>query len=219
MDYERKSSGVAKAGLATGITGTALATLDIIKDHWGCKDGRRDGYGYPGAYGAPYGAPYGVPYPAPAPAPGCGCYVTEKEMCLIRENAALGDVNAKQASELYTNHVVNCVEEKLEKQINCVEEKLEGAIYALGNRVGKLEGGLALECERRECGDQNIITWANCEFIHSEKDIMNSKKIDWHGCEPILRNRERERFDRDDRRGDRDCDHERDCGCGCGFQR
>ena len=85
VEYARKnaSSGVAKAALATGITGAALGLFG--------------GGGLP-VFGAPRGA-----YGPGAVALEGGGYVTEKEMNLIRENSGQASEIARLQAEKYAD--------------------------------------------------------------------------------------------------------------------
>lgn len=97
----------------------------------------------------------------------CGCYVTEKEMCLIRENATL-------IAEKYTDN-------KLAANNLYWQEKYE----KLADKECSLETALAMECERRACGDENIITFVKGNYIPAEK-VLNSRNICYHACRPVL---------------------------------
>lgn len=64
-----------------------------------------------------------------------------------------------------------------------------GPVYTMLNNqsteICNLKMGLAMETERRECGDRNLRTFVEGNYIPAEK-ALNSNAIDWHGVKAVL---------------------------------
>ena len=168
----RQSSG--EAALATAIPAAALAGLDFIKDHYGGGE-RRGGGGHHG------GGHHGERY------------VTEREMCLIRENGEQGNEIAKLKSEKYTDAKIEKLCDKLTAKIERVEEKAEAAnnflnekfskgYNELASKYGELNSALTMEVERRKCGDKEILCYVDGNFVKAKKYI-DGRDIKACGCE------------------------------------
>lgn len=168
VEYKKKeSSGVAKAGLATAIGVGAAGALGLLNGGLLGNNG--------GILGNPVGyanAP-AVTFAA-AQAAGCG-YVTEKEMCLIRENGAQGSTIARLEAEKYTDaHIVAAL------------GPVYGELAKQNGEICDLKAAMAMETERRACGDERLLTYVDGNFVKAEKSI-NSRHINYHGCEPVIR--------------------------------
>lgn len=177
VEYQKRtSSGVSKAALATAI-GAGVVAL---------SNGGGLGNILP-AVGVGARSPYVAPAAAPLvfPADPNGGYVTEKEMCLIRENSSQGAVIAQLTAEKYTDN-----------QISLALAPVYGELSKQKDDICDIKAALAMEIERRSCGDENLLTYVNGNFIKAEKSL-NSCHINYHGVKPVIRPND-------------DC-----CECGC----
>jgi len=161
----KHASGVATGALVTGITGTVLAGGEILKDV--LKDRREHGGG-------------------------CADdrYVTRPEVGLIRENNALLSENATLRAEKYADNKIACAVEKLEAKIERLECKVDKTADFLNNKItsgyedlaakfGDLKTGLVMECEKRACGDKELLTFIEGNYIKADK-VLDVKHIN-HG--------------------------------------
>lgn len=190
------SSTAAKAGLGFGIAGTALGLLNSAGGLAGASILNRGiGEVHPVSCGMPYVFPSAsiaqpvvtsVPMMPMAPAApvvvapeagGCcgGGYVTNREMQLIRESSEKDSKIAKLESEKYTVEYVNASLAPVYGQLN-----------ALKQENCDLKATLAMESERRSCGDENLFTYVNGTFVPAMKSI-DSRDINYHGVRPVLR--------------------------------
>ena len=145
VEYQKMgASGVAKAALATGITGAAFGLLG-------------GGGGIPFLRG---GA--GVPV-APFAADPTGGYVTDKDMTLIREISEKDSIIARQGAELYTNSHITAslgpVYAELGKQ---------------KDDICDLKAALSMEVERRGSGDRELLTYVDGNYIKARKRLSGA---------------------------------------------
>lgn len=141
VEYQRKtSSGVAKAGLAT-----AAATAGLILLNGGGTQLFR------GAAG---------PGTATFAADPTGGYVTDKEMCLIRELSGKDAIIAQQAAEKYADAVV------------------KSEVEPLKTRVCELEKDAAVNAAR----DQDFRRYVNSEFVHQPKATIRESIVVCKQC-------------------------------------
>ena len=99
-----------------------------------------------------------------APAVAFGGYVSEKELGLVREIGSKDAAIAKLESEKYADN----------------------RVALLIAEIGEMKANLAMESERRSCGDINLRTYVDGNYIKAEK-TLNSREINYHGCEPVIR--------------------------------
>jgi hypothetical protein len=128
-------------------------------------------------------------------------FVTQKESEYLRQIDSLEAVLSKEKAERYTDYaVINQAEKeaanqkafyeaflqvgngltKLDQQFNCLNEKL-----ALKEKMVEMQfdsmkkefcGAIALEAERRTCGDQSLYGYVNATFVPG-KLIMPAENI------------------------------------------
>lgn len=162
MRLERESSGVAKAGLATGITGTALGTLGIL-----------------GSGASALGNIFN-------PVRNVGCvpicnedhavdrYALEKEneIAELKTQIALRDANT------YTDGKLVDIVKENEKRFRDIEEqickqaienqKTVDSFQIVNERLQccceNLESKIKAECKERKCSDNLIVNYANATF-------------------------------------------------------
>jgi hypothetical protein len=101
-------------------------------------------------------------------------HVTKSEMNLINQNAEKDAIIATLTAEKYTD----CKVEKL-------NEKYEMKFEKLIEKTCHIDKELTMEIERRACGDQNIVTYVNGNFIKAKKYI-DSKDVKYGACQPEL---------------------------------
>lgn len=178
-EYYKKagSSTTSKAALGLGIAGTALGV--------GALGGggvlgnlfapRQVGFGY-GAPVAPVASVDINGFPVYAGYSGCcgNQHVTEKEMGLIRELEKTGNENSVLRAEKYTT-----------EQISLSLAPVYGMLNQQNQEICDLKAGLAMETERRACGDEKLLEYVKGNYIKAEKSI-NSKTINYHACKPVI---------------------------------
>ena len=170
MELERRSSGVAKAGLATGIVGTSLGTLGVL-----------------GALGNGAGALFGRQQPVVMmenggyPAGGCCSedhYVNRYEMNLVQENASLKSNIALRDANTYNDQKSLEMYKYVDGRFREFEQAF--AAQAVNNQktaddVARVQANLDCCCSRledkicderreRKCNDNLIVTYANATF-------------------------------------------------------
>jgi len=219
MDYT-KSSATAKTALGFGIAGTALGVIDWFKEGRGRHGGYegRDGYGH--GYGPGYGPvgpgyggygwfPGSVEYKSAygccghergrheghEPGVGMSCYVTEKELKLVREIDCEKDKVAKLEAEKwsagYVNEALSPVHRALGEQAREIDK--------LQLHIVRLEDKLACCCKEQEHAVKDVYRWADCNFLPQEKGYMDGRHVNYHGVKPELILDPR--FNDDNRRG------------------
>lgn len=156
VEYVKKpttSSTAAKTALGFGIAGTAIGLLN----------GGANLINPAAAFGVPrvsYGAPAVTVAPAPFVAEGgCG-YVSDKEMCLIRENSGKDAVIAQLSAEKYADNLV------------------EARTAPLIARICNLETAEAVNAAR----DQDFRRYVEREFVHQPKASMRESIVVCKQC-------------------------------------
>lgn len=185
-DYAKKndcaSKGTAGAGLGLGIAGTALGALAWLGGRgrrgglfggWGCDEGCEGGYGYGHRHEERHERHYEI-----------------RQAERISElQAGLAQQSAERFAEQKVFSIYRELEEKIDRvasksaETDCrlavaetrTAAKLEGLKEALVETAHGLKeqfkASIALEAERRECGDKELYTWANCTFAKNKKVI------------------------------------------------
>lgn len=177
MELERRSSGTAKAGLATGIVGTSLGTLGVL-----------------GALGNGAGALLGRQQPVMVmenggyPAGGCCSedhYVNRYELELQQKIAekdsqiALRDANTYNDQKMlemykYVDGQLKDIRSELGRQA-VVNQKTEDSFVLVKQDVDcccrRLEDKICDERRERKCADNQIITYTNATFY--PKQVAN----------------------------------------------
>lgn len=214
-----ESSGVAKAGLTTGIIGTSLAGL------WALGAGNGNGL-LGGLFGGNRCGGYGMPgdmaaqglYQAAisskdaeigqlkaeryADQVGIGVYQNAinlsnrndekinqnlkeafQELVVTRERLATADANFKclAASVDRIGSNVNDLNAEV-ANMRVREQATSDAIDCLAKNThdrfasvyGMIDSKVALEAERRECGDQRLFEYVNCNYIKAQKKIART---------------------------------------------
>lgn len=174
MDLERRSSGVAKAGLTTGIIGTSLGTLGILgagANGLGNLMGRNNACGVQPVVVMENGYPAG------------GCcsedhYVNRYEMNLVQENASLKSDIALRDANTYNDQKNIEMYKYVDGRFREFEQAF--AAQAVNNQktaddVLRVQANLDCCCKElrdkicderraRRCADNQIITYANATF-------------------------------------------------------
>lgn len=159
MELERKSSGVAKAGLATGIVGSSLGALNLL------------------GYGANLLGRNAVPVNGP-----CGCnedhlvdrFTLEQQQTIakLQSDIALRDANTyndQKSLELYKyiDSRLRGVEEQLSRQA-VQNQKTADSFQMVSERIAcvnnELDGKICAERHERKCADNTIVTYVNATF-------------------------------------------------------
>lgn len=177
MELERRSSGVAKAGLTTGIIGTSLGTLGIL-------GAGANGLG--NILGRNTAQPVVVMENGGYPAGGCCSedhYVNRYELELQQSNAAkdseiallkANTYNDQKAIELYkyVDGRFQEFERELARQA-VVNQKTEDSFALVAKDVqcccDKLQVQIDRERDDRRCADNTIITYVNGTFYPIQK--------------------------------------------------
>lgn len=194
MDLERRSSGTAKAGLATGIVGTALGTLGVLgsgANTIGNMFGRNNYVDGWGSWG-----PQVIPVAVPMNMGGCfdngfgygrnggnGCcsenmlvnrYELELQQQIAEKDAAIAlrdanTYNDQKSLEMYKyiDGRLRDIEAQLCKQE--VENQATRDSFQLVRQENncccdKLNTAIATEANERRCADNTIVTYANATF-------------------------------------------------------
>lgn len=152
MDLERKSSGVAKAGLATGITGLSIAALDALGGLAGMT----------GRTGTCSEDHYVNRYELEK----------EQEIASLKADIALRDANTYNDQK--TLEVYKYFDRKLNdiyKTLGAQEVKNQAnsdSFKMVSERMGYLKNELkcdiAMERKERKCGDNAIVNYVNATF-------------------------------------------------------
>lgn len=191
MEFERRSSGVAKAGLATGIVGTSLGTLGLLgaganglgnllgrtpNVSSGCGDALVAAALASGMYGCSHGRSccdsdqYLTRYDAEKDA----------EIARLRSDIALRDANTftdQKNLEMYryVDGRLREIEGQLAQQAvynQATNDKFQLAKQELDCCCARLEEAIKSEARERCCGDNSIITYVNSTFYpHLVADI------------------------------------------------
>jgi hypothetical protein len=177
MELERHSSGVAKAGLTTGIIGTALGVLNG-------GAGLMNGFG-----GRSYGAamPYSVPVATASVAEGggylSGCcsedhfvnryeLEAEQKIANLESQIALKDANTATDAKMlemykYIDNKFIGFEQEFKQQA-IQNQATQDSFQMLQDRIqccsSNFEQQLANERHERRCSDNTIVTYANATF-------------------------------------------------------
>lgn len=163
MDLERHSSGTAKAGLATGIVGSALGVINGM-------GGLLGGYGN------------GVRVVTDGYGCGGGCsenhFVNRYELGLVQENAslksdiALRDANTYNDQKMlemykYVDGELKNIRNELSRQA-VINQKTEDSFALVKQDVdcccSRLQDAICDERRERQCADNQIITYTNATF-------------------------------------------------------
>lgn len=152
----RGSSGVAKAGLVTGIVGAAGWLLN----------GGLGGLGGLGRGGCA------------TPVTGCceTAWETREAACLRADNAALRAERYADAVGINTFKEAIALSNKNDDKINANQKEVFQALAALDKRAAvneeridclrkETQAAIALESERREAGDKNLYCYVNATFV------------------------------------------------------
>ena len=165
MEFEKHSSGVAKAGLATGIVGTSLGVLNGaggLLGNGGLLGGLFGNRGY-GGYGG-----YGV-YDVPVDR-----YEFSNQICATRElmekDLKIAELNTDvklRDSTIYTDQKTLDLYRYIDGQLNGIQSQL--AAQAVQNQATKdsfqlLNERLCCEQKERRCADNSIVNYANATF-------------------------------------------------------
>lgn len=162
MDFEQHSSGVAKAGLATGITGTALGAVNLLGNGAGLLGGMMRS-----------NTCYNQP---------CGCsenqFVNRYEAAKDARIAELETAVVLRDADTYTD-------QKMLEMYKYVDERLRGVESQLANQAvvnqrntdsfqivsermdcccKSVEAQIAAEKEARKCADNSIVNYVNATF-------------------------------------------------------
>lgn len=181
MELQRRSSGVAKGGLATGITGTALGGLNTLT-LLGMGANALGGFGF----GRNNQQPVVVMENGGYPAGGCCSedhYVNRYEMKLEQENAAkdaeiallkANTYNDQKSIELYKyiDGELKAIRNELAAQA-VINQKTEGSFALVAKDIqcccDKLQVQIDREADERKCNDNTIITYVNGMFYPIQK--------------------------------------------------
>ena len=165
MEFEKHSSGVAKAGLATGIVGTSLGVLNGaggLLGNGGLLGGLFGNRGY-GGYGG-----YGV-YDVPVDR-----YEFSNQICATRElmekDLKIAELNTDvklRDSTIYTDQKTLDLYRYIDGQLNGIQSQL--AAQAVQNQATKdsfqlLNERLCCEQKERKCADNSIVNYVNATF-------------------------------------------------------
>lgn len=172
MELERRSSGVAKAGLATGIVGTSLGTLGVLG---------AAGNGLGNLFGRNNQPVIVMDTNNGYPAGGCCSedhYVNRYELELQQKIAekdsqiALRDANTYGDQKMlemykYVDGELRDIRTELARQA-VVNQKTEDSFALVKQDIDcccdKLAVQIARERDERKCGDNTIITYTNATF-------------------------------------------------------
>lgn len=177
MELERRSSGVAKAGLTTGIIGTALGVLNG-------GAGLMNGYGLGRSnYAA---TPYGAPVVASVAEGGgylSGCcsedhfvnrYEMEAEQKLAAKDSEIALLKAGQETDTKMLELYKYIDGKFigfEQQFGqqaVQNQATQDSFQMLQDRIqcchNEIEAEIANERHERRCADNTIVTYANATF-------------------------------------------------------
>jgi hypothetical protein len=144
MEFEKHSSGTAKAGLATGIVGTSLASLGLLSGN--------------GVLGGLIGG-----MPTGAGAMGCTRELMEKDLKISELNT---EVKLRD-STIYTDQKSLDLYRYIDGQLANINAQI--AAQAVQNQATKdsfqlLNERLCCEQKERRCADNSIINYANATF-------------------------------------------------------
>lgn len=183
MELERRSSGVAKAGLTTGIIGTALGTMGVLGSGANMLTHGYSGYG-------PMPMSYGVPVATTAAATVAegGGYLSgccsedhfvnryelqaEQKIAQLESQIAMKDANTATDAkmlELYKyidGKFIGFEQQFTEQAVK--NQATQDSFQMLQDRVqcchNDLETQIANERHERRCADNTIVTYANATF-------------------------------------------------------
>ena len=159
MDFEKHSSGVAKAGLATGIVGTSLGVLNGaggLLGNGGLLSGLWGNRGY---------APYEIPVDR---------YEFSNQICATRElmekDLKIAELNTDvklRDSTIYTDQKTLDLYRYIDGQLNGIQAQL--AQQAVQNQATKdsfqlMNERLCCEQKERRCADNSIVNYVNATF-------------------------------------------------------
>lgn len=144
MEFEKHSSGTAKAGLATGIVGTSLASLGLLSGN--------------GVLGGLVGG-----MPTGAGAMGCTRELMEKDLKISELNT---EVKLRD-STIYTDQKSLDLYRYIDGQLANINAQI--AAQAVQNQATKdsfqlLNERLCCEQKERRCADNSIVNYANATF-------------------------------------------------------
>ena len=154
MELERKSSGVAKAGLTTGIIGTSLAALEALGSLGTASRAVSDGTSSEDHYVNRYELEQ------------------QQKIAKLESEIALRDANTyndQKSLELYKyiDSKINAITTELANQA-VQNQKTSDSFQIVTERMTSLKTDLlnAVESEKHErrCADNSIITYANATF-------------------------------------------------------
>lgn len=145
MEFEKHASGVAKAGLTTGVIGTSLGALNLL------------GNGGMGVLGGLLGG-----NPAMG-AMGCTRELMEKDLRIAELNT---DVKLRD-STIYTDQKTLDLYRYIDGQLNGINAQI--AAQAVQNQATKdsfqlLNERLCCEQKERRCADNSIVNYVNATF-------------------------------------------------------
>ena len=162
MEFEKHSSGVAKAGLATGIVGTSLGVLNGaggLLGNGGLLGGLWGNRGYNG---------YGV-YDIPVDR-----YEFSNQICATRElmekDLKIAELNTDvklRDSTIYTDQKTLDLYRYIDGQLNGIQAQL--AQQAVQNQATKdsfqlMNERLCCETKERKCADNTLVNYMNATF-------------------------------------------------------
>lgn len=153
-----ESSGVAKAGLATGIVGTSLAGLLTLGQNGGLA----------GLFGGN----------------ACNLQAELAQLKAERYADSIGINTYKQSvadNKAFSDRLFDKYIEPISKEISDMrvrEARMEERIHCMGK---EFQSAIALESERRLAGDQNLMCYVNATFVPG-KLVMPKDAI----CPPVM---------------------------------
>ena len=184
-DFEKHSSGVARAGLATGIVGSALGVLNTAGGLGGLLGGKRgdDNHGYHHNYHPAYHPDYVHKQDRDREE-------KQREKLVCKETLAMSQTIAMQNAEIERM--------KAEKHMAAL---VEHEVAPVRKQVA--EQAMEIAMLKRDVAE--IPRWAECNFVPQEKGYMDGRRVNFHGTHPLLGiNGGDERFPKRER-----------CGCHC----
>lgn len=184
MEFERRSSGVAKGGLATGIVGTSLGALNSMAllgagnglfGNWFGRSGWNNGWGV-----MPYAAVPQTVVVNSDDRPNCNenTLVNRYELNLVQENASLkSDIALRDANTYNDQKTIELYKyvdgrfQEFERELSrqaVINQKTEDSFILAQKDLqcccDKLQIQIDREAYERRCEDNTIITYTNATF-------------------------------------------------------
>ena len=102
------------------------------------------------------------------------CYVTEKELGYILAGTAKDSTIAELKAEMYSDAKLQTYKDQVTVKFEMQQKE-----------ICALDAALATECERRACGDENIVNYVNGNFVKADI-YLDSKHVKYGRCSPVL---------------------------------